>query len=739
MGEGGIRIIDPYQVRRGFAYDSYAAMFAKYGVSTVPFDHFSRFSDTLDEGAPIIVVQTQGFLPKVPYDGNSSQLGPFERGWVRSGTDTGGQTYYVLDQAMAFAKNGHHVIILGQRFDDFPKYLRWYEHSSGGSVEIVRIPAGGVQPGPDGKPIRGHPFVRKEDLYPHLYGMSVDATAIGLLRGAYGFIGGYADGGVIAVAAGQALGRPSAFIAHSMGLRKLELMGRDPQDPASYFEPDLWFGPRLQAERAAFLGADIVVGNTPEEGLAYRNLYGIDVPHWEMLTPGANRLYFPDNREGASAEKTTALGLMRKHGLQTGRFFASWGRIAAAKNLAGQVRILGELRKLYPGEYDDVKLVIIGGNPEHPEGEERAEMEQVRRVAESYGLDVGYQGDVVRIGDLQPGVIAFLANEALAYLGTQFHEPYGMVPAEMLAIGGNGFVIVPEVAGFAKWLQKQGHADIAVITDLGHSSSSSRVDLQKYQRAAQAIHDFQHHPELRERIRRGSRLADRSFRWKAKADVMLDFLRAAANGYQSRPSLHLAMPTWYSAPRAVRGVGRTESPPQWLTEGSAQIPSPGSDAGLVPPDELLRVARQIGEKIADWLREADVQTRQLITVAGQQAALLADLIAAAIDRPSTRVQRVAGEVWQGGSPGQVKAAVKAEPLQQKDFVSFGGLVFVEEGAQAVVTDVTVGAINGDINIVSGEGGAIAPNTHVVITGGQWMANPALLPPFVRAPVTPIVP
>lgn len=731
----GGRRIDPQEVARTFAYKFYRGMFEERDVVVLDPGQFASTSRDAAGGAPIFIIQAQGFLPKVPWDSNTATLGAFERGWVSSGVDTGGQTYYALDVARALARVGQRVIILGQRFGDFPKYLKWYDHaSSGGAVEIVRIPAGGIRQGPDGRAVRGHPFVRKEDLYAHLHGMSVDAVAIAMLRGAYGFIGGYADGGVVGVAAGQALGRPSIFIAHSMGLRKLELAGYDPRDPASYFDPALWFGPRLQAERAAFLGADVVVANTPDEAFAYGGLYGIEIQRTELLTPGVHRLFFPNNREAAAEERGTADRLMRKHGLATGKFFISWGRIAAAKNTAGQVRLLGELRRLYPGEYDDVKLVIVGGDPERPTDEERAEMDKVRAAADTYGMTVGFQGDIVRIGSLQQGVIAFVANEAIAYLGTQFHEPFGMVMAEMLAIGGNGFVVSPQVSGFAKWLRMKGKGDLAVILDLGHEGGSQRVDIEAYRRAARAIHEFRQLPDLRDRIRRGARLADESFRWRAQAERLRDLLTKAARDPQPRPSLHLAMPAWHSPPQPlVRSRWPTSATPSWAAvEGGVPRPHPGIAPPPMDSDALVRVAREIGAGIAAWLRSPDVQTRQLITVAGQEAALLADLIAAAIDGVDSRVQRVAGEAWSGGKSEEVRAAVKANPLAPAAFVSFGGVVFVEDRARGVVTDVPVGEIDGDVNVVASDVVGLDPNAHILVSSGQWMFNPAHPPPFAVA-------
>ncbi|HPW45634.1 MAG TPA: glycosyltransferase [bacterium] len=695
-----------------FAYRTYKEIFERNGVQTIDPYSFDSFSNELSNHPPIFMIQTQGHMPRVNYMGANSSLSPAERGWVSSGTDTGGQTFYVLDEAMALAKLGHSIVIIAQRFDDGPAYLNWFQHKSGGKVEIVRVPAGGIQAGDHGKPVKSrYEFVRKEDLYPNLYGTSVDVSAIALLRGAYGFIGGYADGGVVAVAAGQALGRPSIFIAHSMGLRKLSLSGRDVRDPNSYYESKLWFGPRLHAERASFLGADFVVANTPDENRAYAELYGIDVPNSRMLPPGVNRAFFIDECDEHECYRTAAAQKVSAHDLKRDRYFMSWGRIAHDKNLAGQVRILGELKGMYPEEYKDVKLLMIGGNPENPTEEERAEIQKVCDVAGEYGLEVSAKGDIVRIGNLDSSVIALLAKDAIAYLGTQFHEPFGMAPAEMLAVGGKGFVVVPEVSGFAKWIRANGLGDSVSIIDLGTKSASQQFDIEAYKIAAEKIHLFRKHPDLKKRIERGAKFADENLRWERLARTKLGVLQDSAKEKAFRPSLYLAMPAWYRSPHTIVDVATGNFP---------RMPST-SDQSLAWMSEVVK---DIGGQVAGWLIKNPSASRKLITVDGENSEIFADLLAASIDSPTSRVQRVASEVLGNVPQELIRRTMHSSRFHDSDFAVYGGgKVFLEENARVFVTNRP--NLVGDLHIALGANALNAATANIVVSGQTWYMNTAM--------------
>ncbi len=365
---------------------------------------------------------------------------------------------------------------------------------------------------------------------------------------------------------------------------------------------------------------------------AYGELYGIHVPKSQMFPPGVNRAFFIDNWDGYECDRAAAAQKIAAHDLKKDRYFMSWGRIAYDKNLSGQVRILGELKKMYPEEYKDVKLLIIGGNPENPTAEERTEVQKVRDVADEYGLEVGVKGDIVRIGNLDSSVIAFLAEDAIAYLGTQFHEPFGMAPAEMLAVGGNGFVIAPKVSGFAQWVSEEGFGDSVSIIDLGTKNASQQFDIEAYRRAAQEIHSFRMHPDLKKRIKRGADLADKNLRWKRLAGMKLDIIQHSAMQKTSRPSLHLAMPAWYETPQTLVDTATGNFP---------QMPST-SDQSLA---WMSGVTKDIGGQVADWLTKNPAAPRQLITIEGENSEIFADLLAASIDSPTSRVQRVASRAW----------------------------------------------------------------------------------------------
>lgn len=448
-------------VEETYTYQYYKEQLTKFGVKICP----EAEADHKRSGAQrIVLVHTQGYVPVRPFLSNGIGMDEEERGWVKGGhTDTGGQTFYVLETALAFARMGRQVTILAQRFGDDPVVVKWTE-----GVDIIRIPPAGIAAKED-----EFPFVRKEDLYFTLDRMSVDAVAVARLVGAQGVIGNYADGGEVALNIARELEIPMIFIAHSLGYTKMMRFGFDPADPDKFFENpteevrNLNFKERIEAEVRAIKGADYVISNSPEEKEVFKNRYGITVPHHEVLPAGVSDSFYRARENKPSDE------LAREYGLEPGKYLLGWGRIAQMKNIPAQISILGALREQQPGKYDDVKLVIVGGNPDNPQGnEEVAVAEDLEMTAKYCGMKFGQ--DVVRIPSQPHEKIAALAAHAIGYIGTQTFEPFGMAAAENLA-AGVGITIISQRAGIANWLKDNGGALL--------------IDPENPRRAAREIHE----------------------------------------------------------------------------------------------------------------------------------------------------------------------------------------------------------------------------------------------------------
>ena len=110
--------------------------------------------------------------------------------------------------------------------------------------------------------------------------------------------------------------------------------------------------------------------------------------------------------------------------------------------------MLGEARKLDPDAAGDVVAAIIGGSPDNPSDEEREVEQAVAEQMRRYGLG---PDDVRRIESQTHATLAPLARTALAYVGMQRLEPFGMGAAE--AMGAGLPTMISSVAGITRWLE----------------------------------------------------------------------------------------------------------------------------------------------------------------------------------------------------------------------------------------------------------------------------------------------
>lgn len=338
--------------------------------------------------------------------------------------DTGGQTYYVLKISKAWARQGREVIILARWFEGFPRVERIAD-----GVWLVRVRAGGAE------------FVRKEEIYTLTPEMAEAGIAVAALFGADGVIGHYADGMVVAAETAERLALPLICVPHSMGVLKMMRLGMDPRDQADLRDPKYHFWTRESFELAALEAANFEIANTPREPEILRKHYGLSYPH-EVIPAGAARPFFD------VAEQPIDQDFLERHGLTERRYLLFWGRLSQAKNVGGIVRVLGEARKLAPEQTRDVVAVIVGGSPYDPSEEERKVEEEIRLEMARYGLT---GSDVIRMESQPHERLARLARGALAYVGMQHLEPFGMGAAE--AMGTGLPILVSSAAGITRWLE----------------------------------------------------------------------------------------------------------------------------------------------------------------------------------------------------------------------------------------------------------------------------------------------
>ena len=430
--------------------------------------------------------------------------------------DTGGQTYYVLEVSKAWARQGRRVIILARWFEPFPRVERFAR-----GVWLVRIRAGGDD------------FVRKEEIYGLTPELGEAATTVGALFGAQGVAGHYADGMVVATEVGERLAIPVVCVPHSMGVLKMMRLGWDPLDEAQLRNPEYHFWTRETFELAALSGANFEIANTPREPEILSEHYDLEFPH-EVMPAGAVRPFF----EAGAAPPDPAV--LDRFGLEQGRFVVFWGRLSEAKNVEGVARVLGEARRLEPELTAGFKAVIIGGSPDNPSGEEREVEEAVCAEMERYGLTTD---DVLRVESQTHDVLAPLARCALAYVGMQRLEPFGMGAAE--AMGAGLPVLISANAGITRWLTDGEHA-LFVDPDDALAAAERLVGLLRDPVAWQ---------RLAENGRRKS-IAD--FSWEGIAEKQGAVMDSLCAGRDPRtPGAHAAAPAGHFERRQGRAHHRT--------------------------------------------------------------------------------------------------------------------------------------------------------------------------------------
>jgi len=599
----------------------------------------------------IVLGHTQGYVPDEP------------NGWVDLGlTDTGGQTAYVLETAKEFARDGRQVTILAQLFGDAPPVVKWSEN-----VTIVRIPPAGIAANQ-----RETPFVRKEDLYAHMHTMSPDAVAVAMLVGAQGTIGNYADGGLASLAVAEELGIPFVFIAHSLGQEKVGKLGRSVDDPAQYHTRDFWFGHRRWAELAAIRGANFIASNSPEEATSFEELYHVHVPNQVAMPAGVTQIYYDAQKIEDPSEAILQSELLSTHGLKKGKFFVSWGRVAVSKNIPGQVEVLAELKRQFPETYRDHKLVIIGGNPKaYEDTDEEAIVEpDLQKMVQQYVADgVLSEGDVIRIGSLKHDVIVQMAALAAAYVGTQKSEPFGMAPAENMALG-KSLTIISQHAGISRWIK---HGVNGLLIDPKNPAESARV-----------IHGVLSHPESLQSIVDGGVKVAADFTWGGIARQQAALLDAIAGKHVAGLSME---------PTPLEGRGYHLSMPVWYGENST-----------VTDAEKEMVTRFVDGELLGWLAGAKEVTseRVLVSVAGERSKNVADYLSTVLFTRGVGQERIPYEVARESVPED--AVALSNPSATSHVIA--GAAINLRGAEVLITDepsagATPIAIHGDLALGAG--------------------------------------
>lgn len=360
--------------------------------------------------------------------------------------DFGGQLVYVKEVAQALGKLGHQVDILTRRIVDpewegFEDELDYYPGNP--NVRIVRLDCGPVG------------FLRKELLWPHLPQWTENILRFCGERNQLPDVwtGHYADGGLAAVLASRASGRPFTFTGHSLGAQKLERL-LDSADQLDKLDKEFHFGARIAAEQATMSRAGRVIVSTrqEQEGQYGHRWYAraIDVTddtRFTVVPPGVNLSLFDweaQNIKETNTRQKVERALARDvapERLALPCVLVS-ARLEPKKNHAGLVHafvasselraranILLAIRGL-PGSLQQTKVERL----DLP-NEAKAILHEIKGLVDRHDLwgrlaTVSLEGQ-----DELAATYRHLAQRCSVFCLPAHHEPFGLAPLEAMAAG----------------------------------------------------------------------------------------------------------------------------------------------------------------------------------------------------------------------------------------------------------------------------------------------------------------
>lgn len=311
------------------------------------------------------------------------------------GVDTGGQNVYVGQLCRFLAEQGYHIDLY-TRWDDpaIPQVVNWLP-----CVRVIHVKAGPVA------------VKAKEELLPHmdefrenmLAFMHAEHLNYQLIH-AHFFMSA-----LVAAEIKQKFGIPYTVTFHALGhIRQIHQGGND------RFPPE-----RIAIEKDVALQADKVIAECPQDRDDLMNYYGVAADQIIIIPCGFNdQEFYPV--EKAEARKKLALRPGEQIILQL-------GRMVPRKGIDNVVMALGKLK----AKGNKVKLVIVGGESDHPDPAQNPELERLQSIAAKHNvLDaIHFAGRKGR------DLLKYYYSAADLFITTPWYEPFGITPLEAMACG----------------------------------------------------------------------------------------------------------------------------------------------------------------------------------------------------------------------------------------------------------------------------------------------------------------
>ena len=426
--------------------------------------------------------------------------------------DTGGQTKYVVELAIALAKqpNVERVDLVTRRIIDSevgPDYAELVEPLAE-NAQIVRIEAG-----PEG-------YIRKEELWDHL-----DSFADNLLNWLHGqprlpdiLHSHYADAGYVGVRLAHRTGLPLIHTGHSLGrdkCRRLLAMGLAMED----IEPRYHMSRRIDAEEDTLTHANVVITSTRNEIEDQYELYDCYTPDkMAIIPPGTDLDMF---HPPASTGEDIAFAKNLKMSLHEPDkpMILALSRPDERKNIVGLLEAYGESPRLQ----QLANLVIVAGNREDirelGEGPQGV-LTELLLVADYHDLYGRVALPKHHSADDVADIYRLAATSGGVFVNPALTEPFGLTLLEAAASG------LPLVA-----TENGGPVDI-----IGNCCNGLLVDPLDKPAMAEALLTIIENPKLwREFSENGLRNVAQYYSWDAHALAYLRKIRTLSQQGEQLP------------------------------------------------------------------------------------------------------------------------------------------------------------------------------------------------------------
>lgn len=311
------------------------------------------------------------------------------------GTDSGGQNVYVAQLAMQLARLDYLVDIFTRRDDtNQESVVDWIPN-----VRVIHVPAGPAQ------------FIPKEALLPYMDQFSRFVVRFARRQKIpYDLVhANFFMSGIAARQLRQLLGIPFVMTFHALGrVRRLI------QKEADAF-PDIRFG----IEETLMQEAARIIAESPHDRTDMETFYGTSGENIEIVPCG----FDPDEFWPVTLDARQQLGIDQNEFV-----ILQLGRIVQRKGIDVTLNAAAILRR----QYDvPVRLLIVGGNSEHPAPEMTPELGRLMQRAE----DLGIADSVTFTGRRPRGQLRYYYSAANVFVATPWYEPFGIALVEAMACG----------------------------------------------------------------------------------------------------------------------------------------------------------------------------------------------------------------------------------------------------------------------------------------------------------------